>query len=170
MKTWVESHHVSRFTFHGLMDITFKIAETTDIELIVTFMRELNEVDQTPFDEPAARAAGVRFIADTTWGRVWLIQTGGEAVGYVALTLGYSFEYHGQDAFIDELYLKESHRGQGIGRQAIEFVEQICRTLGVNALHLEVERRNTAAHKLYRQAGFEDHDRYLMTKWIGQVD
>jgi ribosomal protein S18 acetylase RimI-like enzyme len=38
--------------------------------------------------------------------------------------------------------------------------------LGVHTLHLEVERKNVRAHHLYRKMGFEDHDRYLMTKWL----
>ena len=46
------------------------------------------------------------------------------------------------------------------------FVEGASRDLGVNALHLEVERTNVTGQSLYRKAGFEDHDRYLMTKWI----
>jgi ribosomal protein S18 acetylase RimI-like enzyme len=33
-------------------------------------------------------------------------------------------------------------------------------------LHLEVERANTAAQGVYRRAGFKDHDRYLLTKWL----
>jgi ribosomal protein S18 acetylase RimI-like enzyme len=36
----------------------------------------------------------------------------------------------------------------------------------VRALHLEVERANTAAQGLYRKFGFADHERYLFTRWI----
>jgi ribosomal protein S18 acetylase RimI-like enzyme len=36
----------------------------------------------------------------------------------------------------------------------------------VTALHLEVERKNKAAQEFYRRIGFQDHDRYLMTRWI----
>lgn len=39
-----------------------------------------------------------------------------------------------------------------------------CREAGVSALHLEVARKNTAAQGFYRRLGFEDHDRYLMTR------
>jgi ribosomal protein S18 acetylase RimI-like enzyme len=53
-----------------------------------------------------------------------------------------------------------------VGKSAIKFVEEACRALGVQALHLEVGRDNPRAQALYRRVGFEDHDRYLMTKWI----
>jgi GNAT superfamily N-acetyltransferase len=93
-----------------------------------------------PFDEAAARQALEKILRDHSLGGVWLIQDGDEAIGYVVLTLGDSLEYHGRDAFVDEIYICESHRGRGIGAQAIKFVEKICRSLDVRALHLEVER------------------------------
>ena len=37
---------------------------------------------------------------------------------------------------------------------------------GRQALHLEVERTNAAGQTLYRKFGFEDHDRYLMSRRI----
>jgi GNAT superfamily N-acetyltransferase len=70
----------------------------------------------------------------------------------------------GRDAFVDEIYLRESHRRQGIGTQAFAFLEQACRELGVRALRLEVEHRNAAAREFYRTAGFYDQQRHLMTR------
>jgi ribosomal protein S18 acetylase RimI-like enzyme len=48
----------------------------------------------------------------------------------------------------------------------MKFVEQVARQCGGNALHLEVSRDNNAAVELYRRAGYLDHGRYLMTKWL----
>jgi ribosomal protein S18 acetylase RimI-like enzyme len=36
----------------------------------------------------------------------------------------------------------------------------------VNAIHLEVDRGNHPALELYRRIGYQDHDRFLMTKWL----
>jgi len=106
------------------------------------------------------------FVKDHTFGRAWLIVAGEEPVGYVVLTVSFSFEYRGRDAFVDELYVEQEFRGRGIGRRAMEFVEEVARELGVNAVHLEVSRDNDAALELYRRAGYVDHGRYLMTKWL----
>jgi ribosomal protein S18 acetylase RimI-like enzyme len=84
----------------------------------------------------------------------------------VVLTVSFSFEYRGYDAFIDELYIAEEHRGRGIGRRAMRFAESAARERGVNAMHLEVSPDNQAALELYRRAGYADHGRYLMTKWL----
>jgi len=72
----------------------------------------------------------------------------------------------GREAFVDELLIAESHRGRGLGREALEVAEEYCRQAGVNALHLEVERHRETALELYRRRGFEDFERYLMTKWL----
>ncbi|HKA52478.1 MAG TPA: GNAT family N-acetyltransferase [Candidatus Binatia bacterium] len=148
------------------MTEAFRAAEHADIETLLQFMREYYEFDHLPFDSQAARAALTGVLDDASLGRVWLICDGGEAIGYLVLTLGYSLEYGGRDAILDEVYLRASHRGRGIGRSALTFAEGVCRSLGVRALHLEVERTNTHAHGLYRKAGFVGHDRHLLTKRI----
>jgi GNAT superfamily N-acetyltransferase len=148
------------------MQIIFQPAAIPELELLVTFMRRFYESDRYPFDERIAIAALERILADTTLGQVWVITEKETHIGYIVLTLGYSLEYGGRDAFIDEFYIEASHRGRGIGTQAMEFVEEACLELGVNALHLEVERGNKAGQGLYRKQGYEDHDRYLMTKRI----
>ncbi len=154
-------------SFAGLLNIiSSKIATLADVDLIVSFMRELYEHDHLPFDGTAARLAMEKILQDHSLGRVWLIYDGEQAIGYIVLTLGYSLEYHGRDAFVDEIYLRASHRGKGIGTQIIQFVEGACRELEVQALHLEVERANLKAQAFYHKVGFEDHDRYLLTKRI----
>lgn len=151
------------------MGTTFKIAEPTDIEMLVQFMREYCDLDHHPFEEQTRRQVLVTFLETGSLGRLWVILSDGEAVGYLILTLGFSFEYGGYDAFIDEVYIRQSHRGKGIGAAALSFAEEACRAFGVRALHLEVERENTNAHALYRKVGFIDHDRYLMTKLLGPL-
>ncbi len=148
------------------MEPTFRIAADSDLEPIVAFMREFYAQEGTPLDEAKARRALTGIVRDWSLGEVWLILDGAERIGYLIITLGWSMEYQGRDAFVDELFVKASHRGRGIGSKTMQFLEARCRALGVQALHLEVERANTSAQALYRKFGFEDHDRYLFTKWI----
>jgi ribosomal protein S18 acetylase RimI-like enzyme len=121
-----------------------------------------------PFDEPAARATFRRFLSLPAFGKTWLLCEGNLPVGYIVLTLGFSFEFHGHDAFIDELYIAAASRRRGFGRQAVAFVEKQAREMGVNAVHLEVDRGNDPAFELYRRTGYQDHDRFLMTKWLNR--
>lgn len=129
-------------------------------------MREFYAHEALAFDETIARRALLGIVGDEAFGRVFLILSEDEIAGYAVLTFGYSLEFDGRDAFVDEIYLRDEYRGQGIGGRALEFLAGVCAENGISALHLEVERSNTQAQAVYRKFGFEDHDRYLMTRRI----
>ena len=144
----------------------FRPAERADVDAIVAMMRGYYAQDGYTFIEEEARDAALMLVDDPSLGRLWVTQDGGKIVGYVAVALGFSFEYRGREAFVDELQIAERHRGRGLGREALEVAEAWCREAGVNALHLEVERHRENALELYRRRGFQDYGRYLMTKWV----
>jgi GNAT superfamily N-acetyltransferase len=144
----------------------FRPAEPGDVDAIVALMAGYYAQDGYTFIADEARAAALMLIDDPALGRLWIAEEEKTVVGYVAVALGFSFEYRGREAFVDELLIAESHRGRGLGRAALEVAEEYCRQQGVNALHLEVERHREKALELYRRRGFEDFDRYLMTKWL----
>lgn len=149
--------------------IEFRLAENSDVDILIPFIQALYKHDNLPFDEAKTRQALMFLIGNQNLGEAWLIFHETNIAGYLILTLGYSLEYYGRDAFIDEIYIRDEFRGLGIGKKAIQFAEERCRILGVQALHLEVEHANVNAQKVYRKTGFEDHDRYLMTKWISKT-
>lgn len=144
----------------------FREAQPGDVPVLLAMIREFYAFERIAFDEPAARTALSQLLGNPSFGRVWIADDAGEAVGYVVLTLGFSLEFKGRDAFIDEIFFRENHRGRGLGRQAIELAVQTCGALGVRALHLEAVREHDAAVEFYRRNGFVDHDRYLLTRWI----
>ena len=147
------------------MSAGFRAASGADVPAIMRLMAGLYAEDgEVRLDPAAAERALRQLLALPEAGAVWLAEVGGEAVGYFALTWGFSLEYHGRDAYIDELYVAPAHRGRGIGREALAVADAACRSRGIRALHLEVERANARAEALYRQAGFLDQDRRLMTR------
>jgi GNAT superfamily N-acetyltransferase len=148
--------------------VTFREAAPDDADAIALLMRQYYAEAGYRFDDVDSRAALERLLADPGLGRVLVAQDTAGAVGYVVTTFGFSLEYRGRDAFVDELFVLPSHRGRGLGAAALKLVEQFCREVGVRALHLEAERDNPGAQLLYRGAGFVDHDRRLMTKLLGQ--
>jgi ribosomal protein S18 acetylase RimI-like enzyme len=148
--------------------VVFRSARSEDEQSLLRMMRNLAEQEPGAyfFEEPVVREALRKFLASPELGRAWVFLDGETPIGYIVLTLGYSFEYHGRDSFIDELYIEPQYRRQGIGRRAMQFVEERALELGVNVIHLEVDRGNDAAEGLYRRAGYRDHARFLMTKWL----
>ena len=96
---------------------------------LLRMMRALAEQEpgKIRFDELAARTAFRKFSSLPAFGRVWILSEANKPVGYIVLTLGFSFEFHGHDAFIDELYVDGAYRRRGFGRQAVAFVEKKAR-------------------------------------------
>jgi ribosomal protein S18 acetylase RimI-like enzyme len=140
------------------------------VGVLLELMRALYHEDgSTALQEDGAETALRGLLAAPDRGLVWVIEQGGEAAGYLVLTWGYSLEFHGRDAFIDELYVAPRHRGAGLGRRAVEVAENACRAHGAGAVHLEVEVDNERAHALYRRNGFAERGRRLLTKRLGSV-
>jgi hypothetical protein len=73
------------------MELVFKIAEESDTDRLLEFMRDFYEYDRIRFDAGLARAALEGIINDGSRGRVWLIQLGGEPVGYAVTRFLMSF-------------------------------------------------------------------------------
>lgn len=144
----------------------FRVAVDSDADTLLTFMRDYYALDGHGFDATKARAALTALLNDSRFGRAWLICDQETAIGYIVLCFGYSLEWLGRDAFIDEFYLRQEYRGRGWGRAAMAFVEDAARAEGIRTLHLEVVRENTSALELYRKIGFREHESTFLSKWI----
>ena len=108
-----------------------------------------------------------RLLADPARGRAWLVITDGETAGYVVLTLGWSIEYGGRVAMVDELFIEAAQRGGGLGTWVLGRMKAEARKLGVRRLFLEVESYNRRAKALYARCGYDDRKRSLMSQPLG---
>jgi len=147
-------------------DPQFRLAADSDADILLEFMQAYYAFDGHAFDREKARAALTMLLKDASLGFAWLILDGDKPAGYVVLCLGYSLEWLGRDAFIDEFYLNEEYRGRGWGQKTMEFVEAMARKAGIRTLHLEVVRQNTTALEIYRCLGFREHQSTFLSKWI----
>ena len=141
---------------------TFKPLEIADIEVITQMMQDFYAIDNYPMDVEIAKTLFQEFISNEHLGKSWLIYSENEIVGYIILTFIFSFEYGGKIAFVDELFIKETARGKGIGKEAIQFIQREVPKLSLNLLYLEVEPHNENAQKLYLAHDFVIHNRKLM--------
>lgn len=149
------------------MSITLQLAALIDLPQLLSLMKELQEDDpwSIPFEQAAAEKALNELLGNPSFGRVWLIASDDQIVGYIVMCFDYSLEYGGRGAWVDEFFVQPPIRGRGIGSQVLDLFLQQAKALGVTTVHLEVNHENPAI-ELYRRKGFEDHHRYLMTKWI----
>lgn len=141
---------------------TFKPLEIADISIITQMMQDFYAIDNYPMNIEVAKTLFQEFITNEHLGKSWLIYSKNEIVGYTILTFIFSFEYGGKIAFVDELFIKETARGKGFGKEAIQFIQSEVSKLSLKLLYLEVEPHNENAQKLYLAHDFELLNRKLM--------
>ena len=141
-----------------------KRATLKGLSLLMRFVREYYAFDQIPFHEEKLRQGLTMLLNEQRLGAAWLIQRQKRPVGYTAVTFGFDLEFGGRQATVTEFYLQPEHRGKGLGKMALEHVEEFVRRRGAQALELQVRRGNSSAYNFYRRYGFEEHDRIPMSK------
>ncbi|HEX7830010.1 MAG TPA: GNAT family N-acetyltransferase [Thermoanaerobaculia bacterium] len=144
--------------------MSFRTATPDDLATLLRMHRAFYEEEGYPYTEELFARALREVLANPALGRVLII---GDYTGYLIVAFGFSIEFGGRDAFLDELYVVPEARGQGLGTAAIDEAERVCRENDIHALHLEVEFTNESAKRLYARRGFAEHSRQLMTKRFG---
>lgn len=144
-------------------------AVPADQAALMPLVAQLHEHEGIPTDARTEQALQ-GLLADPRLGFVVLAEPQGPVpglVGYAVVGFGYSLEFAGRDAFVDELFVLPDSRGLGIGALLLGAIERECLAEKVAALHLEVEHANQDAKRLYERNAYEAHKRHLMTKWVG---
>ena len=71
--------------------------------------------------------------------------------GYIMIAKSFSTEFGKPCIWIEDIYVKEEYRGQGLGKELISFVTNKYTDC---IFRLEVEEQNERAVKLYEKCGF----------------
>lgn len=144
--------------------LQFLEASKNSIPQIVTFMERFNRIDGYPFIKKITKKNIKHFLKNSNLGKIWMIEKDEVAIGYLVLTFCFSFEYKGLYAYIDEIYIEETYRNQGIGTKAMEFAMRQAKKLKIKMIYLEVEKNNKKAKNIYTKLGFTENKRLLMMR------
>lgn len=115
-----------------------------------------------------SRRAGIEPLLDgIPYGAVYIIGPTRAPIGYVVVTFGWSVEFGGMDGFVDELFIRPAVRGRGLATEVLIELPKTLGQAGIKALHLEVDRQNESAQRLYQRTRFQPRESYmLMTKLL----
>ena len=78
----------------------------------------------------------------------------GEAVGVAVMRIQPSVWSRAQEAYLAELYVVPSRRGQGYGHELISEVMRVARERGADYAYLVTTEGDRLAQRLYETAGF----------------
>ena len=90
-------------------------------------------------------------VNDSPYLEGFVFENNGEILGYGMIAKSFSTEFGKPCIWIEDLYLKPEYRGEGIGSQFFEYLEQ---TYTDCIFRLEVEEENERAVHVYKKNGF----------------
>lgn len=141
-----------------------RLAHREDIPTLVSLMAEFYGEAGFPLPVGPATRAFTRLLDDPRLGQSWLVEADGTAVGYLVVTFGFSMEFGGTRAFIEDFFVRPAARGQGLGTVALRTVRRECTDRGVRALLVETGPEDHPARHLYAREGFEVSGQVLLTQ------
>ncbi len=147
------------------MSAALHIAGPDDLNKLAALVARFHDEHKLDMTDEA-RLAALKPICDGIPQAVaYLIGPKAAPMGYIILSIGYSVEMGGFDCFVDELFLRPSVRGRGIGTEALLSLSKTMASADVKAMFLEVDAQDTRLVGLYKRIGFKDRERYnLMVK------
>jgi GNAT superfamily N-acetyltransferase len=106
-------------------------------------------------DEKRNRAFFSRFIAPSDDGMLLGAWRDDELVGYACLYWHFTSLVPAETVLMNDLYVAEGQRGEGIGRALIEASAQVARERGAHHIEWATAPDNKTAQRLYDSSGAE---------------
>ncbi len=146
------------------MAATLTLATQEDAPRILTMMEAAHSERQRRTSAEHRASALAPLLQGTALGEVYLIGPKLAPIGYIVLTHGYSLEFGGPDARIDEFYLRNSVRGRGVSAEIVQAIAEHLAKIGSRALHMEVADDDTYGQQTYGKRGFCARASRMMTR------
>jgi ribosomal protein S18 acetylase RimI-like enzyme len=143
------------------MSAALHLAKPDDLDRLSALVAACHAEMGIDLSDEARRAGLAPLLEGIPHGAAYLLGPARAPMGYIVVTFGWSVEFGGMDAIIDEVYLRRAVRGRGIATEALIALPKALAGAGIKALHLEVDRDDEKAQRLYARAGFRARDRYV---------
>jgi GNAT superfamily N-acetyltransferase len=127
------------------------------LPLIAAYQR-FYEVED--IDEARNRAFFRRFLAPSEDGLLLGARSEGRLLGYACLYWHFSSLEASETLLMNDLYVSEEARGEGVGRALIEATAEIARERGVPFVEWSTAPDNRTAQRLYESTGAERSEWY----------
>jgi GNAT superfamily N-acetyltransferase len=141
------------------MTTAIHLATADDAPRLLPLIAAFHAEHGLDLDDTHRENALMPLLAGSPLGAAWLFGLAKAPTGYVIITFGWSIEIGGMEAFVDELYIRPNVRKRGIASEVLMAISSSLADVGVKALHVEADRSDDAAQRLYAQAHFKVRDR-----------
>jgi GNAT superfamily N-acetyltransferase len=140
-------------------DVNLTIREISEVDLpaVLELYAQLGEDDGRVLTVNEAQAIYRRMCSYPDY-RIYLAELEGRAVGTFAMLVMDNLGHLGvRSAVLEDVVVDNRLRGQGIGKQMMDFARRICLDKGCYKLTFSSNRNREAAHRFYESLGFRRH-------------
>jgi GNAT superfamily N-acetyltransferase len=130
-----------------------KVEEFEELLPLIAAYQRFYEVEG--IDETRNRAFFRRFLAPSEDGLLLGARRDGRLLGYTCLYWHFSSTEAVESVLMNDLYVSEEARGQGVGRALIEATTEVARERGVPFVEWSTAPDNHTAQRLYDSTGAE---------------
>lgn len=131
------------------MSTIIRPAVTADFADILTLFREFSIFQKTP---EKMHITLDQLTEDEQYFRCFVAVADGQIIGYATYFFTY-YSWTGRGVYLDDLYVRESHRKYGIGRQLLDTVIHHAKENNCRSVRWLVSRWNTNAIEFYKKIG-----------------
>jgi ribosomal protein S18 acetylase RimI-like enzyme len=148
-------------------ELHIRPGEPGDAAAIVDFqLRMARETEELGLDPDTLRRGVAAVFADPHKGRYWIAERGGKTVACLLTTHEWSDWRDGVILWIQSVYVVPEERGRGVYRALYERLRrQVEASPGLKGIRLYVEKRNTAAQRVYERLGMT-REHYDLFEWL----
>ena len=145
---------------------TIRRAMPADGPAIMALLAAYSKEVETNLDEDHLAAAMMPLIERPELGDLLIAEQNGSLVGYVVITWGWGIESGGAEALVDEMFVTDAYRNQGVGTLLMTAAIENARAREVKVVFLETESDNPESRVLYDRLGFELESSIWMSRKI----
>jgi RimJ/RimL family protein N-acetyltransferase len=147
--------------------VEIRSARPEDAATIIEFqIRMAIETEGIELDRPTVIRGVQAVFEDPAKGQYWVAEADGRVVGSLLTTYEWSDWRNGTVLWIQSVYVPLELRRSGVYRRLYECLrERVLASPDLRGIRLYVDRRNTAAQRVYERLGMS-REHYEMFEWL----
>ncbi|WFU43177.1 GNAT family N-acetyltransferase [Bradyrhizobium sp. CB82] len=152
------------------MSLSIRRARPGETGLVLSLIRELAEYEKLAHEVEATEA----MIADALFGdnpRLYcaITEWNGEVVGFAVWFVNFSTFSGRHGIYLEDLYVRPSHRGKGIGKALLNYLAKECVDNGWSRLQWAVLDWNAPSIAFYQSLGAVMMDDWTLCRVTGDA-
>lgn len=151
------------------MELSFRFAAPSDVPLILGFIRALADYEQMLDQVVATEALLTEWLFVQKKAEVLLAVADGAEVGFALFFHNFSTFLGRAGMYLEDLFVKPEHRGQGYGKAILKELAKIALARGCGRLEWWCLDWNKPSIDFYRKLGAQPMDEWTVYRLTGDT-